>query len=719
MARAYFSLSFAAAVLGAVLPAHAQGAVALVQTSQPVNHTTMLRATKTQAAPPLDASLSSPIWQQALKATSFENFFTREPAKYETVAYFLYDDKNLYVGVHAEQAGLRITATQNVDDAGVQSDDHVTFLVDTSGNGSRVYTFRTSPTGVHDEASTENARYAPAWSSVGRIMADGSYNVMMVIPLSDIRTQSLPVQRWKVNFVRFVAATNDEYTWAYEPSQTDPSDPSSWPTMAGVQLAAGKAARPQPHADVYTLARFASDDRFQSGQGAFVPMKTRALGVDVTYPITPTMSFVGTLNPDFSNVEQDQTTIAPQMFQRQYREYRPFFAQGANFINTLPNVSVNGIADTLFYTPGIGVFNRGLKVEGTAGQSSLGVLNVTGDGFNDTAFGYRHRNDAQTFTYAAQGVVANHTGVRDEAFGASINAGNTHSGEFTIAELKQENDSLSGSSSYLFASEGLQTAKYFAAVDYRDVAPNFDPIDGYTALDDVRGPRFITQYNGVGGRDGIVKSWNASVLADRFFDRAGQLREYDANFGLSAQLKNNLSLGFYAGPSGLRFDESVQGDVVPFSLRQLVAGYNDGTPTPVDASYAWGPFGGGYLQQMTISTAQKFGLYGLSAEYDGTVEHGSAMQPYATQWLRRVSITRSFGKNASLAIGVRTINGAGGFAFMPTGIDSTTNLAVSFHQRFANLDELYVDYGSPAIQNNTLHRLIVKYVFHAGGGTGT
>jgi hypothetical protein len=56
---------------------------------------------------------------------------------------------------------------------------------------------------------------------------------------------------------------------------------------------------------------------------------------------------------------------------------------------------------------------------------------------------------------------------------------------------------------------------------------------------------------------------------------------------------------------------------------------------------------------------------------------------------------------------------------MPTGIDSTTNLAVSFHQRFANLDELYVDYGSPAIQNNTLHRLIVKYVFHAGGGTGT
>jgi hypothetical protein len=407
------------------------------------------------------------------------------------------------------------------------------------------------------------------------------------------------------------------------------------------------------------------------------------------------------------------------MFQRQYQEYRPFFAQGASFINALPQVNVNGIADTLFYTPSIGVFNRGLKIEGTAGENSIGALNVTGDGFNDTAFGYKHDNAAETFSYDAQAVAANHADQRDDVAGVGLHRTNAHSGEFTIATLKQENNSRSGSSSYLFASEGVQSAKYFLAVDYRDVAPGFNPIDGYTAFNDIRGPRFIGQYNGVGGKHSLLKSWNAGGIIDRFFDRAGQLREYDANFNVNAQLKNNISLGFGAGPSGLRFDESAQGDVVPFSLRQLVFGYNDGTPAPVDASYVWGPFGGSYLQQITFSTTRQFGLFGLSTEYDGTVEHASAAQPYATQWLRRVSLTRSFGKNASLAIGVRNINGLGGFALMPQGITATTNLAVSYHQRFPNLDELYVDYGSPAIQDNTLHRLIVKYVFHAGGSTGT
>lgn len=712
--RAVFALCLTVATaLLAPLPGLADQ-VALAQTAaRTVDHTTILSAVKTATAPPLDASLSSDVWKPALKAQAFENFLTREPAKYETAAYFLYDDKNLYVAFHAVQAGTPITATQNVDNAGVMTDDHVTFTVDTSGNGSRVYYFRATPKGVHDESSSENARYAPDWTSIAQVTPSGDYNVMMIVPLSDIRAQSKPVQRWKINFVRFIAASNDEYTWAYEAPQTSPSDPTFWPTIDGVRVA-GSATRPKPHADVYALGSGGSDRRtFQNGIGNFVQTHPRSIGIDATYPITNTLSFVGTLNPDFSNVEQDQTTIAPQMFQRQYQEYRPFFSQGAQYINSLPSVSVNGISDTLFYTPSIGIFNRGLKLEGTAGENSIGVLNVTGNGFNDSAFGYAKHNSAQTLSYGAEGVVADHTDQHDTSAGIFATRSNAHSGEFTIAKLEREHNSILGGSSYLFASEGVQSAQYFAAVDYRDVSPNFSPIDGYTALNDVRGPRFIAQYNGVGRKNGLVKSWSVSGLVDRFVDSAGRIREYDANASAGALFRNNVSLNLSGGPSGLRFDQSPSGAVVPFSLRQVSVGYMDGSPKPLDVSYAWGPFGGGYFQQTTLSTAQQFGLYGVSFEYDGTVEHASSTQPYGTQWLRRVSLTRSFGRSASLAIGLRSVNGAGGFA------TPGTNLALSYHKRFANLDELYVDYGTPAAPGNTIHRLIVKYVFHAGGQSGT
>lgn len=713
MAAVRFVLSFAAvAALSAVLPAQAEQ-LALNQGGTPADHTMRFTAVKAVSAPPMEPGAHAAVWQSALKASSFENVTTREPAKYETAAYFLYDDKNLYVAFHASQRGVPIVAAQTVDNAGVLSDDHVTFSVDTSGNGTRVYNFRATPKGVHDESSSENARYAPDWTSLAKMQADGSYDVLMVIPLSDLRAQSAPVQRWKMNFARFIAATNDQYSWAYESTQSSVADASFWPQVDGIKVVAA-ATRPKPHADIYALASAGSQNHaFQNGIGNFIDTKPRGVGVDVTVPITNTMAFVGTLNPDFSNVEQDQTSIAPQMFQRQYQEYRPFFAQGAQYINTLPQVSINGIADTLFYTPSIGIFNRGLKVEGTAGHNAIGALNVTGDGFNDTAFGYKFDRPDNTLRIGVEGVMANHTGVKDDTAGISLSANNPHSGQFTIAELNHENNSANGAASYLFASEGVQTAKYFAAVDYRDIAPGFDPIDGYTAIDDIRGPRAILQYNGVGGKHGAVKSWNAGLLVDRFVDREGQVREYDAGGNIGVTLQNQLSVMFSGGPSGLRFDTSPAGDVVPFSLRSVMLGYKDGSPSPIDASYSWGPFGGGYLQQMTLSSSQQFGVYGISFEYDGSIEHASLLQAYDTQWLRRVSLTRSFGRNTSLAIGLRNVNGWGGFA------TPGTNLALSFHKRFANLDELYVDYGTPAAPGNTIHRLILKYVFHAGGATGT
>src|SRR5690348_6654970 len=95
MARVYFVLPLAAALLmGSALPG-AAAEIGVAQTARPVDHTTILRAVKAQTAPPLDASLESPVWQSAVKADAFENFNTREPAKYETDGYFLYDDKNL------------------------------------------------------------------------------------------------------------------------------------------------------------------------------------------------------------------------------------------------------------------------------------------------------------------------------------------------------------------------------------------------------------------------------------------------------------------------------------------------------------------------------------------------------------------------------------------------------------------------------------------------
>lgn len=676
----------------------------------PLDHTKSIAAVKAPTAPPLDASLSSPVWSTALKVAMTENFMNRQPVKSASAMYLLYDDKNLYVGFHVQQSGVPITATQTVDHAGVMADDHVTLELDTSGNGSRVYTFRSSPRGVHDEASTENARYAPDWRSVAAILPNGDYNVMMLIPLTDMHLQNGSTQHWRINAAHYVARTNDLIEIAYEPTQSDPTLPQYWPVLDGITLNAS-TARPLPHADVFTLASGGSDhNRFQNGFGSFNATRTRNAGADVTLPITGTLSMVATLNPDFSNVEQDQTTIAPQQFARNYSEYRPFFAQGARYINALPQITANGVTESLFYSPSIGIFDRGVKVEGTLGNSSVGALNVAGAGFNDTALGYAFANSGQTLSLSAEAVLANHAGVHDDAIGAGFTRSNPHSGEFTIVKDVHDGNSATGGGHYLFASEGVQSASWFAAADYRDVSADFHPIDGYTAFTDIRGPRLGVTYNGVAGKSSKVRNYTFGALVDRFVDSSGNVKETDATASAYVLLRNQLSLQLNAGSSALRFSDDPADALTPFNLTQLTIGYNDGTPSPFDVSYAWGPFGGAYLQQANVSTSQSFGEYGASFQYGGTVERAGAGRD--SQWLRRLSVGRSFGRNTTIAVSLRDINGRGGYA------SAGSNLSLLFHERFKNGDELYADYGTPASEQ-TLHRIIAKYVFHIGSGAGS
>lgn len=566
-----------------------------------------------------------------------------------------------------------------------------------------------NPLGVHDEASSENARYAPRWQSVARVDRAGNYDAFLVIPLADIRAQGGSVQRWRFNFERFIAAANADQTWAYEPAMQSIGSVQFWPWLTEIRIG-GAATRPKPQADVYALQSAGTDrDIFQNGIGQFEHTHPRTIGVDVTYPFTNTLAFVGTLNPDFSNVEQDQTTIQLQEFQKTYQEYRPFFAQGAQYINALPSIGIFG-GNTMFYTPSIGIFNRGLKVEGTLGDSALGVLNVVGPDVNDNAAGYSYTMDNGALSFSAESVLANHPGVRDETAGVGMQRLNRHSGEATQIEFASENGTLTSGAHDLNVSEGLQNQHFTALAFYRDTTPGYSPVDGYTAVPDARGPMFKVGYAGTGSSSSPLLSYNLSVFGDRFLARDGSVRQADMNAFYNVQFKNLFSLQGFFGPSEY---QTRPGVIEWFNRRQIQLGYRLGTPNPLQLTYAWGPFASGYVQQPQFAVQRVFGAYTASLEYDANIERSSASGPITkSQWLRRLAFSRSFGRDSSVGIALRGINGTGGFA------EPGTNLSMLYQQRFPSQDLLFVEFGTPAA-TQTLHRFIVKYVFHAGGESGT
>jgi hypothetical protein len=702
---------------------------------------------------PLDPSLSDPAWAAGAVPNGdgpWANVTTRGPAEFATKAYLLYDDHNLYVAFQASQSGARTVATQTTNDVGFGIDDFVGVGLET-GSGGQAYFFETTPRGVRYEQSNENVRFRPRWQAAAHT-EPGGWNAVMIIPLSVLKYSA--GQAWHLEFVRLVAAKGEHYVWAFNGIMQDVGQNGTWPTFNDVRFWASanvKVADPRSEgrADVYGLLSGGGDrDVFTTPTGTTYTTKVRSFGIDASFPITPTISFVGTANPDFSNVEIDQQTITPQEFRRQLTEYRPFFAQGAPFVNAssgnrTPIGPYSTATNYVFYSPSIGPFDWGTQMEGTFGDQSFGALafrgfdQTTGNTFSDEAYGYEHAIPNGTFYYWSDGVLAHHSIAGDDnTVETGMEGRNYKSGLVWLVDHAFENGSWvpqgHADETELFAD--VHRPNYEINAGYMGISPNYDPIDGYTSNSDIHGPQ--VNFNLFGSLP-EVKNWSLVTVFDRFLDNSGAVHQADTQLFLNATFKDGFSLdgvgsqvgqlrsyGIPAGPgcSGPIVAQSSftgypcyrDGVTSPFDLYQIPIGYGDGTPKPIDAQYSWGPFGPNYAHLFTLTTTRPLTkLMTLGLTYDGTWERPFKTGELTSQWLRSVSLGINLTQDSTLTFALRNISGYGGFA---TQIGN--NLAIAYHQHFTSGDELYINYGSPAA-GATINRLIVKFVFHAGADSGT
>ncbi len=715
---------------------------------------TIFQAARAPHALPLDPSSADPAWKLGTIAPGgFWNVTKRSPAQLKTKVYLLYDDRNLYVAFHTEQPGVPIVRTQSTNNIGFGTDDFVGVGLDTSGAGNNVYLFEATPDGVRYQQASENARYDPRWQSAARVDG-GAWNAVFIIPLDVLRIAARPDQTWRFNFIRAVAAQGEHYTWAYDPLMVDGTVGQTWPVFSDSKYWPSLRLRglhatavPKPRVELYGLGS-AGDRRNISVQadGTLVPQKARYAGADFTIPITSTINAVATVNPDFSNVEADQLTIAPQEFQRQLVEYRPFFAQGAKFISPseVGFSSPTGPNYAIFYSPNIGPFDWGAKLEGSAGLESFGLLTfrgfdaTTGNTFDDTAFGFKHALPDDTFAYWTDGVLAHHSIAGDDT---TIEAGATgHSAktgfQWGTDQTLEEGSWVPYTGIAHTSQEYVAVFKpnYQAAFGYNDDSSNYNPIDGLTFNSDLRGFQGFAEAL---GSTPWVKNYSISFNGDRWFDKSGAVHEADTLVQLTAVFKDGLSIDNLGPSVGTLRSYDIPSDVSTcsgptvgtssftgypcylngrdqrFNLFTTALGYKDGTPTPIDASYAFGPFGNNYTQLFTIATSRPLGRFSVGLEYDGTFERSLQTGVLDSQFLRRISLGRSIGAESNVSLSIVSINGLGGFATQ-TG----TNVAFGYHQRFPTGNELFVNYGTRAAYT-TVDRFIAKYVLHLGGDAGT
>jgi hypothetical protein len=663
------------------------------------------------ATPPaLDGTISDPAWAKAAHVTLEHDLQFQRAAQQHTDAYFMLDEKNLYVAFVAKQQSP-IIATQHTNDVGENADDEVAVRLWPDGASGFAYRFAASPIGTRYESSSENSSYSPTWTAVGKV-GDGQYVVTMRIPLNVLRGEQR--KTWRVQFSRFVQRTGELYCWAFDPSMSGTNDVVFAGYLNGMHAGLVQAPWPKSRVALYSLGAVASN----AGGGNGVHS-----GADIAIPITRTASFVATLHPDFSNVESDQQTISPTEFQRSFAELRPFFTQLSNYFN---NLNCNGCIDTPpLYTPGIPTPITGYAAEGRQGPVSFAGFDAIGTGRAD---------QAQALTYATpdkhdqifyQRVGVTMPGFSDLSSFTNAIVGNYHNFNVDGSFGGETGTGVTDPSQAQYREFDVNFYSQFsgAFLGLLKVGPQYAPFDGFTA------------HSGISGYNmSVYKQWNFSPQSavtllnfnpywDVYHDSRGVVNQGDSNFYLLLKTRTLFRLNVTSGYGYLMNPEGASAD---FSQNGAALAYRGDTSTPVKASYNIGRFGNGYLRTWARSDTLPMGPRGtFTLEADDTRWTADTGQ-MSHQWLERAAASYQLGSDSSLSIGIRRIIGAGppdGFSFLhgaplqPGPFTNAYNVSFAYHRRWGQ-NEIYTAYGDPNLLY-TKPALVLKLIRYFGAEKGT
>ena len=512
----------------------------------------------------IDGVLSEPVWKQAAILNGFSQFSPQDgiPAADSTQILVWYSATAIHFGVRAYEPHGSVRATLAERDR-IGSDDQIQFLIGTFNDGRQAVMFAVNPFGIQADgslveqgnrggggllSSRSSARESAdlsqdyVFESKGRL-TDWGYEVEVRIPFKSLRFQSVADQTWGFNVVRTVQHSNYEDSWT--PAQRgNASFLSQSGTLAGLtDLHRGLVLDLTPELT----------DRVDGTPGApqwdYASGKPQ-IGGTVRWGITNNLTFNGTFNPDFSQVEADagQVNFDPRraLF---VPERRPFFIDGIEQFQT-PN--------GLVYTRRILQPQAAAKVAGKMGGTNIALMTAVDDRIASTSgrdspifnilrvsrdLGAQSRL-ALTYTDRVDGANSNRVLSID---GRNV-VGKLYSGSFQVAGARTERNGVI-STAPLFETRVARDGRAFGArALFSGIDPDFVTETGFISRTGEVHANLTPRYTIFRPRGSRLESLTGSLTFDGLWEyenfmRRGDARDKKFHTGVDASLRGGWSIG--------------------------------------------------------------------------------------------------------------------------------------------------------------------------------
>jgi hypothetical protein len=326
-------------------------------------------------APIIDGQLDDECWSQAARLEGFFVPDLEQPVPEETIALICADDTALYVAVICrDRSPEDIVSNETRRNGDIWDDDIVTFDVDPWHGHINMYSFQVTPRGTQCEdipgGSATKIEWRGDWTASACRTPEG-WQAEMAIPFAILRyppgQDTFGVAIWR-HFAQ-------EQLWCAYPDMGRIYEQSLTANLVGLSP---PAFAPRP-----LLMPYLTMDL-----GDFVGRRFDT-GLDIQYSMPSGLTALASINPDFKQIEDVVEPISFSYSERYLSDPRPFFTTGQ--WGFLPR-------EHLLYTRRIADFDAGLKLFGTVGRETIGLLNASTFGAENALAGaWRHQLDDQTY----------------------------------------------------------------------------------------------------------------------------------------------------------------------------------------------------------------------------------------------------------------------------------------------------------------------------------
>ncbi len=491
------------------------------------------------SAPIVDGDLGDPAWKVAAHADTFVDADTSRVYEDQTEAFLLYDKQYIYIGFHCrDRQPDGIVARETVRDSQMVLDDTIQVTLDPylTRKYEDYAIFTVNALGTRGTrmggGRAGKAEWQGNWVSAAKRTADG-WTAEMRIPWAILNYPNRRGPgRMGINFRRRHGRLRLETMWSNLGQQRFNERDGSWDGVEAPQ----RAWKPRLSLLPY----------IQPIGGATGRIGEIRSGLDLRYQPTSDLTVVGTLHPDFASVEGAVESISFSRSERFIPERRPFFLEGADFLNLGEGYQVGRYFDS----HRIRDVDTGVKLYGKLdAASTVGVLGPVGFG-KEANFVTRFRRDFGA-TASANAMVLHHQ-KGDEDNTVFVLAQDARRGKWgfdsqVAASVGADAGGIAWSSAINLSDKNL-----FSTIRWNDVGTKFNDRLGLIGFNDLRGLLMYTDWS-ANWRHGALRGFDVSFSPTWNWHQDGRPFQRTAGLGVFFETRSDYQFG--VNVQGGKFDQ--------------------------------------------------------------------------------------------------------------------------------------------------------------------